>query len=231
MCSTGLVGTEPAGILLSRERICIFPTPVTTSQRLGELLVQGRVPAGAELQYLKGKAFRWWRCGTRQRTATEALCPGTALKHVAAPGLCAHGFVLLDNPRVRNILSGSQAVQCAGWLDAWGRQSPIYPLTGASFSKRLCGGVRLCGEAAFLEAEMFLYALAFLPFRQRASCQGRLPRPPTPDWLPSGLSPTVISHCQYKPEVTNNSQCVKKGTFLAARTAVAGDHRPVKNSN
>lgn len=167
--------------------------------------MQGRVPARAELQHRQGKAFRWWRCSPRQRAATEALRPGTALKHAAAAGLCAHGFVLPDNPRVRSILSGSQAVQCAGWQDAWGRHSPIYPLSGASFSKRLCGGVPLCGEAAFLEAEMFLCALAFLPFCQRVSCQGRLLRPPTSGWLPSGLPPTVISHCQYKPEVTNNS--------------------------
>lgn len=78
--------------------MCIFTTPLEASQRLGELLVQGRVPAGAALQYLKGKALRSWCCGTRQGTGTGAFRPppATGLKHVAALGpvcsrLCVPG--------------------------------------------------------------------------------------------------------------------------------------------
>lgn len=213
--------------------MCIFTTPLETSQRLGELLVQGRVPAGAVLQYLKGKALRWWCCGTRQGTGTGALRPpsATGLKHVAAPGpvcsrLCVPGKIHV----YRTSCPGAK--QCsapAGRTPAEGSSPSIPPPERVS-------------QRGFVVGSVFVARLLF--WKQRCSCvpwpfcpsaKGPAVKEDCPDHPPQAgfpqACPPVISHCQYKPEMTNNFQRVKKGTFLAARTAVAGDHHPVKNSN
>lgn len=97
-------------------------------------------------------------------------------------------------------------------------------------------------QRGFVMGSVFVARLLF--WKQRCSCvpwpfcpsaKGPTVKEDCPDHPPQAgfpqACPPVISHCQYKPEMTNNFQRVKKGTFLAARTAVAGDHHPVKNSN
>lgn len=55
-----------------REGESHFHHTLNNKSAAGGALSAGEGPAGAELQYLKDKAWRWWRCGTRR----SVLVPG-----------------------------------------------------------------------------------------------------------------------------------------------------------